>query len=379
MKFIIFNTDYPAFIENIVKDNHDWLSYGYEDKTKFYFSKLFGMSDYYSNNLCLLGHEARDFVINNHYLQKKWLQEHNISYNRLLEYLDKSRVLRTLKRKFYFSSDWYYKAMFAQIKEIKPDVVYIQLMAHISPIFLKKIKKYCKLVVGQIACPLPSMSNFKEYDLILSSLPNYVQKFKATGIKSEYFKLGFESEILKYLEKKDNSLPVVHIGGYGHVHEERNVLLEKANEITPIDFWGYDLINLPEGSKIRNNFHGGAWGIDMFNILYNSKITMTKHIDSVAGEYANNMTLYEATGVGTLLITDEKKNLGEIFKIGEEVVTYKDAKDLAEKIKYYLKHEEERKSIATAGQKRTLETHSYKVRMAELILILNKYLDRRND
>lgn len=375
MKFLILNTDYPAFIENIVKDNPDWLSYSYEDKTKLYFSKFFGAADYYSRNLRLLGHEAQDFVINNQYLQKRWLQEHNISYNRLLEYLDKNRILRTIKRKFYFSNDWYYKAMLAQIKETKPDVVYIQLMAHISPVFLKKIKKYCKLLVGQIACPLPGMGNFKEYDLVLSSLPNFVDKFNKAGIKSEYFKLGFETKILNYLEKKADSFAVVHIGGYGHVHEERNVLLEKANEIVPIDFWGYGLNNLPGESKIRNNFHGGAWGIVMFNILYNSKITMTKHIDSVAGEYANNMTLFEATGVGTLLITDEKKNLGELFKVDEEIVTYKDANDLAAKIKYYLEHEDERQTIALAGQRRTLKDHSYKVRMEELIIIINKYLN----
>lgn len=376
MKFLIFNTDYPAFIENIVKDNPGWLSDSYENKTKYYFSKFFGMADYYSKNLRLLGHEAQDVVINNHYLQKKWLQEHNISHNRLLEYLDKNRILRTLKRKIYFSGDWYYKAMFAQIKEYKPDVVYIQLMAHISPVFLRKIKKHCKLLVGQIACPLPSMSNFKAYDLILSSLPNYVEKFKQAGIKSEYFKLGYETEILNHLKKKADSFAVVHIGGYGQVHEERNILLEKANEIAPIDFWGYGLNNLSQESKIRNNFHGGAWGIDMFNILYNSKMTMTKHIDSVAGEYANNMTLFEATGVGTLLITDEKKNLGELFKVGEEIVNYKNAEDLGNKIKYYLEHEEERKKIALAGQKRTVECHSYKVRMAELIIIINKYFNR---
>ncbi len=374
MKILILNSDYPAFIESVVKNNKDWSSLSYNERAKFYFSQFFGTADYYSKNLNLLGHEAQDVVINNHYLQKQWLKERNIIYCHLLDYFDNNKILRTVKRKLYISNDWYYRAMLAQIKEYKPDVVYVQLMAHISPVFLRKIKKHCKLLVGQIACPLPAMSNFKEYDLILSSLPNFVEKFKAVGIKSEYFKLGFEEEILNHLNKRENSFPVVHIGGYGQVHQERNILLESANEVTPIDFFGYGFSELAPESKIRNNFHGEAWGLEMFNILYNSKITMTKHIQAVANDYANNMTLYEATGVGTLLITDEKKNLGDIFKVGEEVVTYKDADDLAGKIKYYLEHEEERKLIAAAGQKRTLETHNYKVRMKELLIILNKYL-----
>lgn len=374
MKVLILNSDYPAFIENIAKNNQDWLSLDYNEKIKFYFSQFFGTADYYSKNLNLLGQEAQDVVINNQYLQKQWLKEKGLSYCNLLDYFDNNKILRTIKRKLYIPNDWYYRAMLAQIKEYKPDVVYVQLMAHISPVFLRKIKKHCKLLVGQIACPLPNISNFKEYDLILSSLPNFVEKFKKVGIKSEYFRLGFEAEVLNHLDKRENSFPVVHIGGYGQIHQERNLLLEKANEITPIDFFGYGLGGLTPDSKIRNNFHGEAWGLEMFNVLYNSKITMTKHIQSVANDYANNMTLYEATGVGTLLITDEKKNLGEIFKVGEEVVTYKDAEDLAEKIRYYLEHEEERKLIAAAGQKRTLETHNYKVRMEELLDILNKYL-----
>ena len=374
MKFIILNTDYPSFMESIYRDHPTWSADVYENQAKFYFSKLFGVANFYSKNLQALGHEANDFVINNPYLQKKWLKEHNLSYSKLLEYLDKNRILRTLKRKIYLPSDWYYKAMLAQIEKYQPDIVYIQLMAHISPVFLKKIKKHCKLLVGQIACPMPSLSNFKEYDLILSSLPNYVEKFRQAGIKSEYFKLGFETDVLNHLERKANFPSVVHIGGYGHVHQERNILLEEVSKTVPIDFWGYGLSNLSPESVIRKNFHGSAWGLDMFNILYNSKITTTKHIDAVAGEYANNMTLYEATGVGTLLIADEKKNLAEIFKIGEEIITYKDAEDLAKKIKYYLKHEEERKKIALAGQQRTLEQHSYKVRMEELIIIVDRYL-----
>ncbi|MFA7245502.1 MAG: glycosyltransferase [Candidatus Magasanikbacteria bacterium] len=374
MKFVILNSDYPVFIESVAKQDTSFLSVTYDEQTKIYFDKFFGTANFYSKNLCLLGHEAQDFVINNQYLQKKWLVDHDLSYNKILELFDKNRILRTLKRKFYFSSDWYYKAILAQIKEYRPDVIYIQLMAHISPVFLKKIKKYCKLLVGQIACPMPSLNYFKDYDLILSSLPNYVEKFKKAGIKSEYFKLGFEKEVLNNLSKKDNFFDVVHIGGYGPVHNERNALLEKVSKIVPIDFWGYGVNNLSSESPIRKKIHGESWGVNMFETLYNSKITMTKHIDSVAGEYANNMTLFEATGVGTLLITDEKKNLSELFKIGEEVVTYKNAEDLADKIKYYLDHEEERKKIALAGQRRTLTEHTYTNRMQELIKIIENYL-----
>lgn len=172
----------------------------------------------------------------------------------------------------------------------------------------------------------------------------------------------------------------MHIGGYGPIHEERNILLESlcANNIE-IDFWGYGIENLSSHSPIRKRYKGEAWGLDMYNLLINSKMTVTKHISSVAGQFANNMRLYEATGVGTLLITDCKDNLHEMFAPGKEVVTYRDADEAAEQISYYLAHEEERKQIAAAGQRRTLQEHTYLHRMAEMVEIVKKYLQIKEE
>ena len=76
-------------------------------------------------------------------------------------------------------------------------------------------------------------------------------------------------------------------------------------------------------------------------MLAGSKIALNRHID-VAGDYANNMRLYEATGVGSLLLTDAKQNLGELFDVGREVVTYRNADELVDAIEHYLEYEDER-------------------------------------
>ena len=62
------------------------------------------------------------------------------------------------------------------------------------------------------------------------------------------------------------------------------------------------------------------------------------------------MRLYEATGVGSLLITDQKDNLGELFEVGKEVVAYSSIEEAAELIRYYLDHPDEASEIARAGQ-----------------------------
>jgi spore maturation protein CgeB len=41
-------------------------------------------------------------------------------------------------------------------------------------------------------------------------------------------------------------------------------------------------------------------------------------------------------------------------------------------VRHYLTHEEARQSMARAGQARTLRDHTYRVRMQELVDIVNK-------
>jgi len=116
-----------------------------------------------------------------------------------------------------------------------------------------------------------------------------------------------------------------------------------------------------------------AWGTEMYEALQQFKITLNHHID-VAGSFANNTRLFEATGVGALLLTDRKNNLQEMFHPGKEVAVYGSAEECSELIRHYLEHSSEREQIARAGQQRTLRDHTYEVRMGELAEILKRCL-----
>jgi spore maturation protein CgeB len=131
--------------------------------------------------------------------------------------------------------------------------------------------------------------------------------------------------------------------------------------------------SLPKASRIHRRYRGVAWGKEMYEILAGSKITLNHHI-GIAGEFANNMRLFEATGVGALLLTDRKNNLSEIFEPFQEVVAYSSPEECLEMIHHYLHHEDERRAIAEAGQRRTLAEHSYAVRMEELSRLLSSRL-----
>ena len=86
------------------------------------------------------------------------------------------------------------------------------------------------------------------------------------------------------------------------------------------------------------------------------------------------MRLFEATGVGTCLLTDWKENLSELFEIDREIVTYKSVDECIEKAKWLLEHPQERELIAKAGQARTLKDHTFAQRAVQLDKIIREAL-----
>jgi spore maturation protein CgeB len=86
------------------------------------------------------------------------------------------------------------------------------------------------------------------------------------------------------------------------------------------------------------------------------------------------MRLFEATGAGTCLLTDWKENLKDFFELDKEVSVFKSNEECLEKILYLLEHEDERKAIAQAGQKRTLTEYSYNNVLGQFTKYLEAHL-----
>jgi spore maturation protein CgeB len=166
---------------------------------------------------------------------------------------------------------------------------------------------------------------------------------------------------------------VSFVGSLSAHHPGRQAWLEQLCREVPIQVWGQGVDSLAADSPIRKVYCGPAWGTQMYRVLACSRISVNYHIE-LSGSYANNMRLYETTGVGTLLVTDWKQNLHEMFEPGAEVVAYRTPQECVEKIRYLLEHEEERAQIARAGQARTLREHTYRSRMAELVALVEKLL-----
>jgi spore maturation protein CgeB len=68
---------------------------------------------------------------------------------------------------------------------------------------------------------------------------------------------------------------------------------------------------------------------------------------------------FEVPMSGGFYMVEYMEELEEFYEIGKEVVCYRDADDLIEKIKYYLSHDDEREAIRKAGHLRCLKDHTW--------------------
>jgi hypothetical protein len=370
MRILVIDTYYPVFLGDLYREHEDLERRPYSEQWRVLMDACFGTADFYSSNLAKLGHEAAELVCNAAPLQRRWAQEHGLRLKEKTWGLRMRRgIVPTLFRR---PSRWLYEVLAAQVKTFRPDVVHFQDPAGTDPALLREIRPYVRLLTAQIASPYAPQTNFSPYDLMLSSFPHFVKQFQQMGLRSSYFRLGFEPRVLERV-RRTAPHDAVFAGGFSPSHSERIRFFEKLTRRFPIDWWGYGVDNLEPDSPLRAAYRGPAWALDMYECLHNARIAVNHHIDA-AENFANNMRLYEATGVGAMLLTDAKENLPELFEPGREAVAYRSVEECAELIRYYLDHEEERRAIARAGQERTLREHTYLHRMEEFLEIVKRHL-----
>jgi len=87
------------------------------------------------------------------------------------------------------------------------------------------------------------------------------------------------------------------------------------------------------------------------------------------GDFLNPRT-FELAACGAFQLVDERAYLSEVFEPGKELVTFRDTRELKEKVAYYLEHPDERRQIAQASRERVLREHTYGHRMKEMLSII---------
>lgn len=372
----------------------------------------FGSSDFWTTALHKLGYETCDIVANAEPLQKRWAEEHGLAFD---------------------ESNWLFEITAAQIETFRPDVLLVADYSTVTADFLAHLKVVCpsiRLVLGWCSAPYRDDSIFHQCDVVLSCVPELVGRFQKEGHVSRHVNHAFDPRVLKKIDiaaqwTADFSF-IGSIVKSDQFHIGREKILSKLVRETDLRIWseagsqpsssgqqksplaGEKLGSRTGNSKqqigalpilrqllgratrfvfgkpgtpviplidpdVKRRASPPIFGLEMFQQLHDSRVTLNTHID-ISPINASNMRLFEATGVGACLLTDWKANLISLFEPDSEVVAYRDADECVEKVRHLLMHDDERRTIAAAGQRRTLRDHTFEHRARQIDAIIREAL-----
>ena len=399
MKLVKITTAYSLYLKKFYLKNPKIKSETYKKQKAALDYDSFGLSDYWKNALEPLGYSVTEILANAEPLQKKWAEENGVKYS---------------------ENNWLLDITESQIIKESPDILFIVDYSTFKYNWIKEIREKCpciRLVLGWCGAPFNDKTVFKAYDVVLSCIPELVFQFQKMGHQSEHIHHAFDPRILDRINLENEAkIDFSFVGSIvrgNEFHIERERILEEL--VTKIDvkiftsaaevsltenikavlrgglydgvqilkkmgFSKSTLLSIPivkkvanwkarpvkqTNSKLKPYMRPAVFGIEMFQTLRNSKITFNNHID-ISPRSASNMRLWEATGVGTCLITDWKENIHDLYEVDKEIVTYRSAEECLEKAKWLLEHPIEREAIAKAGQTRCLKDHTYAQRARKL-------------
>ena len=347
MKIVFFTTYYEHYLKDFYRRAPHFDQKSYAEQYQQLTDDYYGIFSSYAKYLNRGKAKAEMIICNCKPMQRTWAKENNVKFN---------------------EKNWRYAISLAQIKAMKPDIFFMSSMFEYYGEFLEEVRKYVPNIFGWISCPIPSGVRLNQMDLILTSLPTFVDDFRNVGVNAEFLTQAFDSELFSKLSKiQQRDIDFSFIGSFTKAHLNRIKAIQKLIDKTPLKIFGTGINLIPDDrplfqrlfskSLAEKRYCGEAWGIEMFKALRRSKITFNSHID-ISDNYAGNIRMYEATGMGTLLLTDGEKSKGKIFS-DQEVVYYKSIEDAIDKTNYFLSHEAERESIATNGQQKTFKDYNY--------------------
>jgi hypothetical protein len=367
MKFLRITTNYADYLEQFYRQRPYLKHQSYAEQRKAFEYDAFFWDGYWTVEFSKLGYHVQEIIWNCEALQRRWAKEH----------LSQSK----------YSTHNLYDILLAQIEEFCPDIVWLHCW-HVD--LLKTLKDRfpgIKLIIGWVGSSIPrgNMPFFLATDIMFSCAPESVEKLSAYRDNVYHVNHWFVSDVLTRINLSTNpGRNIVFTGelrmGTEH-HIKRLAILQALIKQCKLEIYssnvvkGTDRLSLINKVRYRikcspyrhimNASHEGVFGLDMIQLLHDSRISLNIHADS-SPRFASNMKMFEISGSGSCLVTDWKENINDLFSEDTEVVTYKSVEECVEKVKWLLDNPKQRDEIAHAAQKRVEKQHRFDQRAAQM-------------
>lgn len=307
-------------------------------------------------------------------------------------YLDPMRYIRAqLLDNLYSARDPGLMRMYADVERVmqesNADALVVDTCPPYHPDYLRRLKVYKALRVtdGPISAYDRDFAYVHAYDHVLYHSPAYsseldmADKLRYVGVKElDFWPLGvFEAMYDSQSDEADlfpgeRDIDVLFIGA---LHLNKMPMLAKLKKALGSSFRLYGLAGWKRNLYFNAKFGMPGWVSsvrfeDYVSLYRRAKIGINVHNrgDYTVGSYR----LFDLPANGVMQISDGGTHLAAFFQPGEEIVGYRDADELIEKIRYYLAHDAERIAIARAGYRRVMRDHRIRDRLAQLAELINR-------
>lgn len=88
---------------------------------------------------------------------------------------------------------------------------------------------------------------------------------------------------------------------------------------------------------------------------------------------------FEVPGAGGFLLTEDAPGLDRWYRPGQEVAVFRNSTELANQIRHYLSHPDDRDAVARAGHDRTRREHTYEHRLEAVLRFARRAAGARSD
>jgi len=242
-KILIVDSYYKNVINYIYAD---FSSVKFKNWSDYYDHLMFGTGFSYKFYLENIGYNC-DLLVANNYLQYgaqliKNKSNLNINPAILGRVAGDTSLLLKLSR--------LHSNLLNYIEEFKPDIIFVQDLNLFPPYITKIIKKSRITLVGEIASKLPPFKYLYNYDLIISSLPNLVQKMRSYNVNAINFQLGFDARINSRLNKhiSPTENEILFVGSITSKHLNTIPLLKMVGNYLP-NLVIYDIMKINQLKK----------------------------------------------------------------------------------------------------------------------------------
>lgn len=293
-------------------------------------------------------------------LQSAWAREHGVRTGDLSEIL------------------------LAQIEEHNTEVFYnLDPMLYGSD-FVRRLPGCVRQTICWRAAPSGNV-DLTGYDLVICNFPSILRDWEHRGCRTAYFAPAYDPAMSEYAGRAERSLDLVFVGGFSRHHVARTSALKEAASLADVR----TSFHLEEGRlarianalpfvpvlgkhayprRVRELTAGPVYGREMYAQFANSRIVLNGAVD-MAGSDRGNMRCFEATGCGSVLLTDAG-NYPDGFIDGKTMVTYSSPDQIPGLVRRLLSDPAWASSIAQAGNSMIQTEYSKQrqwIRFLELI------------